>query len=153
LSFLFCVAYFCRRQTNTHNTQYEDKQTYTTHSTKKTNIHNTTFEFSVLCCVFLLCLSAYCLICARWITILHSSGFCYVQYCSSVPFSVLCFVCLLVFVLCVVYVCLSSYCLLCMFTCLRTVYWQNPGESGMLIQKIKQYADKQSKNTQHKAES
>ena len=44
-----------RRQTNIHNTQYEDKQTYTIHSTKtnkhtqytvrrQTNIHNTQDE-------------------------------------------------------------------------------------------------------------
>ena len=49
------TQYTVRRQTNIHNTQYEDKQTYTIHSTKtnkhtqytvrrQTNIHNTQYE-------------------------------------------------------------------------------------------------------------
>jgi hypothetical protein len=52
------------------------------------------------------------------ITILDFPVLCYSQRCSYVQLSVLCCVCLFVFVLCIVYVCLSSYCVLCMFVCL-----------------------------------
>jgi hypothetical protein len=55
------------------------------------------------------------------ITILDFPVLCYSQRCSYVQLSVLCCVCLFVFVLCIVYVCLSSYCVLCMFVCFRTV--------------------------------
>jgi uncharacterized membrane protein YgcG len=94
--------------TNIHNTQHEDKQTYTIHSTKtrkhtqytvrrQTNIHNTQCLFVFVLCVVYVCLSSYCVLC--------------MFVCLR---SVHC-VCLFVFVLCIVYVFLSSYYVLCIF--------------------------------------
>ena len=55
------------------------------------------------------------------ITILDLPVLCYSQRWSYVQLSVLCCVCMFVFVLCIMYVCLSSCCVLCMCVCLRTV--------------------------------
>jgi hypothetical protein len=96
------TQYTVRRQTNIHNTQYEDKQTYTMHSTK-TNKHRQHTVFVCLRTVYCVCL---------FVSVLCVVYACLSSYC----------VCLFVFVACILYVCLSSYCVLCMLVCLRTVY-------------------------------
>jgi Flp pilus assembly protein TadB len=140
-SFLCCVvclSSYCVK-TNIHNAQYEDKHTYTIHSTKtnthtqytvrrQTNIHNTQYEDKQTYTIHSTKTNKHTQYIVRRQTNIHNTQYenkqTYTTHSTKTnkhtQYIVLC--CVFVFVLCIVYVCLSSYNVLCMFVCLRTVY-------------------------------
>jgi cell division protein YceG involved in septum cleavage len=132
--FVLCIVYVCLSS----NTQYEDKQTYTIHSTKTKNINSTHYEdkqtYTIhssktnkhtqsLCIVYVFCLrTVYCVFFVFLLCIVYVCLSSYCVLCMFVCFSTVYCVCLFVFVLCIVYVSLSSYCVLCMFFCFRNIH-------------------------------